>query len=146
MSNTYGANPPLGGSNSDLVSTQKTGVQALSRLLLSLGDVFPPATASTSPVFVAVNNLGTTGTTVMPATTGLSGLKIHNPATANVNLYVYSLGLATTPTLAAPGGAFLVFPGATEPFPSIDYANFNVGLGAFVSTGTTGAMTIVQFF
>lgn len=150
MSNTYpppSSPPPLAGpSLSDLVSTQKGGVQNLGHLVRSFSNVFRSATASTSPVFIGVNNLGTTGTTIMSPTIGLGGLKIHNPATGNVNAYVYSLSIATAPTLSAPGGAILVLPGATEPFPCPEYANFNVGLGAFVSAGTTGALTIIQFF
>ncbi len=159
MSDAYNAtSQTLGGGSSltDLVSTQKGGVQNLGLVAQSatalvaavkvFQNVFPPATASSSPVFIGINNLGTTGTTVLNATTGLSGLIVHNPATANVNAYVYALSVATTPTLSAPGGSFIVFPGETVPLPAIFFANINVGWGAFVSTGTTGALTLVQFF
>jgi hypothetical protein len=143
MSNTYGF---PGAGLGDLISTLKGTVSNGGLLGRALANVFPPPTAATSPLVIGVNNLGTVGTAVMTATTGLMGLVVHNPATANVNAYVYPLSVATTPTLSAPGGAFIVLPGETLPFPSVFYANFNVGLGAFVSTGTTGALTITQFF
>lgn len=148
MSNTYGASmgsaAPLGGGMADLVNTQKGGVQNLGRLVQAISNVFPPATASASPVFLAVNNLGTTGTTVMKGTTGLNGLIVINPGTATA--YLYALTLATTPTLSSLGGTIPIPPSQSFPFPSINYANFNVGLGALVATGTGAPLTILQFF
>lgn len=148
MSNTYGASmlsgTPLGGGMMDLVSTQKGGVQNLGRLAQAIRNVFPAPTTSTSPVFIAVNNLGTTGTTVMTATTGLHGLIAINPGTATA--YLYSLTIATTPTLSSLGGTIPIPPSQSFPFPSINYANFNVGLGALVATGTSAPLTILQFF
>ena len=142
MSNIYGFTQ--GPSLLDLISALKGVSQNGGYTLQSLSNVFPPPTASTSPVFIAVNNLGTVGTTVMNATTGLAGLIVHNPGTAN--LYFYSLSLGTTPTLSALGGTLEVLPGAVFAFPSINYANFNVGLGAFVATGAGAPLTIMQFF
>jgi hypothetical protein len=141
MSNTYG----FGGiSLADLVSAIKGLAQNGGGTLNALKNVFPPATTSTSPVFTAVNNLSTTGTTIMNATTGLSGLILFNPG-ANP-LYFYSTSLATTPTLSSLGGAIEILPSQDYQFPSISFANFNIGLGALVATGSSQPLTILQFF
>jgi hypothetical protein len=135
----------LGGGVSDLVSTQKGGVQNLGRVAQALINAFPPATASTSPVVTGINTLGTTGVSVIAANALRHGILFHNPATANINIYVYVTGTNPAPTLASTGGAFIIFPGADRPFPSTVYPNVNAGFSAFAGTGTNNALTIVEF-
>ena len=100
--------------------------------------------SSTSPVFTAINNLGTTaGTTVIASNATRHGLIVHNPGTADV--YIYQTGMATTPNITTLGGTLLIFPGGTETFPSPQFPNVNCGLSAFVSTGSSQPFTVIEF-
>jgi hypothetical protein len=135
----------LGGGVADLVSTQKGGVQNLGRAAQSLANAFPPATASTSPVVTGINTLGTTGVSVIAANALRHGILFHNPATANVNIYIYPSGANPAPTLASTGGSLIIFPGGDRAFPSTVYPNVNAGFSAFAGTGTNNALTIVEF-
>jgi hypothetical protein len=148
MSDTYGASStaaPLGGSLNDLVSTQKGGVQIISRLVRAVSNAMPPATASTSPVATGVNNLGTTGTTVVAKNALRHGILFSNPSTTVV-VYIYPTAIATAPTLSAPGGALPIASGSTVPFPCAQFPNVNAGFSAFASAGTTSPLTIWEFF
>lgn len=147
-SGAYGSNPgpQWGGNLVDLISTLKGSGQSLAGVLLALGNSFPQATASASPVMTGVNNLGSTAVSVVAARTSRHGIVFHNPATANVVAYVYASNMTTAPTLAAPGGALEILPGASFPFPSVGYANINTGFSAFVNTAiSTGVLTIIEF-
>lgn len=140
-----GSQPP-GGSMIDLVSTQKGGVQTLAQLVQALSNFMPAPTTTTSPKATCVNNLGTTGTTVLASSTIRHGLMIHNPATTNVICYVYPTLATPAPTLASTGGALQILPGAPPIFPPAQFPNFNAGLSAFCSTGTNNPLTIWEFF
>ena len=144
MSNTYGA-PGGGGSFIDVISSIKNVAQNLGGVLQSISNAFPPPISTTSPVTTGINTLGTTGTSVIGTSATRHGIVFHNPSTT-VFAFVYTLPIATTPTIAAPGGAYMIVPGATFPWPSFEYTNTNCGFGAFVSTGTTGPLTITEYF
>lgn len=122
-----------------------SGTLSLTSLTSSIIQAFRPATSSASPLVTGVNNIGTTAVAVIGANTGRHGLLFHNPATTNVNVYVFSSTAATTPTLSAPGGAIVIFPAATFAFPASEYANVTIGFSAFASTGTNNALTIMEF-
>jgi hypothetical protein len=132
------------GGMTDLVSTQKGGVTNLGDLADALRSAFPPASASSSPNPVGVNSLNTTAAVVISDSTVRHGIVFHNPGTTDV--YVFPTSITTTPTVSAPGGAFLILPAADLAFPSSLYANVNCSWSAFSGTGTAQALTIVEFY
>lgn len=130
----------------NLAQVTSSATNMLSNLLgSSIVNVFRPATASSSPITTPVNNIGTTAISVLPANLNRHGLIFHNPATTNINIYVFQSTIATAPSLSSLGGAFLIIPGASLPFPAVEYANINTAFSAFASNGTTNALTIVEF-
>lgn len=147
--NSSGAVPaapaPSGGSITDLVSTNKGGVQNVANIFQSLSNSYPSATASSSPIATGVNTLGTTAVSVVAARTNRNGILFHNPATTSVDVYVFPSTIATTPTVAAPGGAWKIVPGGDLPLPSVGFANVNCAFSAFAGTGTNNALTIWEF-
>ncbi len=168
MSDTSGAAPPSSSSpsnpyqtsqgSSPLVVVGQQLTQAVNNLaqvalssavFLSISsailNAFRPPTASSSPITTGINNLGTTAIPVLAANTTRHGLIFHNPATTNVNIYAFQSTIATAPTLSAVGGAFVIVPGATLAFPSVEYQNINTAFSAFAGTGTSNALTIVEF-
>ncbi len=128
-----------------LAQVATSGTLSLTSLSSSIVQAFRPATSSSSPVTTGVNNIGTAAISVIGANASRHGLFFHNPATTNVNMYVFQSTVSSTPTLSAPGGAFLILPADTFPFPSSEYANVNTGFFAFASTGTNNALTIMEF-
>lgn len=136
---------PSGGSITDLVSTNKGGVTNLANLYQTVSNSLPPITASSSPVVTGINSLGTTAVSVVASRIGRNGIVFHNPATTSVNVYVFPSIATPAPTLSAPGGSFIVFPGETFAFPSIAFANMNTAFSAFAGTGTNNALTILEF-
>src|SRR5882672_634891 len=139
------ASAPMGGSMTDLVSTQKGGVQNLATIGAAIGNVFAPATASSSPLATPVNNLGTTGTAVLGSSTTRYSVLFHNPSTS-VSAYIYPSLAPPAPTLSAPGGATLIFPGGTLSFTPPQWPNINAAFSAFAGTGTNNPLTIWEFF
>ncbi len=113
----------------------------------SLSNAFPPATTATSPVATGVNNLSTASISVLGTSTTRHGVVFHNPnlPSSSINVYVYPSAIGSPPTLAAPGGAFLILPGDRLPFPSVEFANANAAFSAFASTGSNNALTIWEF-
>ena len=172
MSDTSGAAPPSSpptnpyqaggaGQNQGLVVVGQNLVNAVNNLAQitgsatlnlsnalasSLVQAFRPATTAASPVTTPVNNLGTTAISVLAANQNRHGLIFHNPATTSVNVYVFQSSVATAPTLSSVGGALLLVPGATFPFPAVEYANINTAFSAFCSLANgTGALTIMEY-
>lgn len=137
---------PFGSSMTDLISTQKGGVQNLSNLVLGLVNAFRPATASSCPIGSGVNTLGTSAAVVIAA----ANINRHGILLSNVGLtavvYVYPTAIATTPTLASTGGALPIAAGSTVYFPSAQFPNFNCGLSAFAGTGTNNPFTVWEFY
>ncbi len=156
------ANPYQGpsdqGSSQPLVVVGQQITQAISNLTQavssanstinsSLINAFPPTTTATSPVATGINNLSTASISVIGTSTSRHGIIFHNPnlPSSNVNVYVYPSALGSPPTLAAPGGAFLILPGDDLPLPSVGYTNINAAFSAFASTGSNNALTIWEF-
>ncbi len=128
----------------DINSTLQNIARQLGAQAQSQANATPNATASTSPVSYAFNNIGTaTVTTVIVANVSRYGLIFHNPGTANI--YVYPSAMTTVPTTALVGGTFIVYPGGTLAFPSPLFANVNGAWSAFSGTGSNQAFTIVEF-
>lgn len=162
MSDTYGSqissSAPMGGGMTDLVSTQKGGVQQLGSLIQAIGTALPlgiasaivnnfppaPAAGSSSPFATPVNNLGTTGISVIGSSSIRFGIMFHNPS-ASVAVYVYPSLATPAPTLASPGGAFEILPGGTLPMLPPSWKNNNAAFSAFAGTGTGNPLTIWEF-
>lgn len=129
---------------SDINSTLQLIARQLGNQTQHQANATPTATASTSPVSYGFGNLGTsTATTIIVANSNRYGLIFHNPGTANV--YVYPSAMTSAPTVAAPGGAFLIYPGSTLSLPSPLFANTNGAWSAFSGTGSDQAFTVVEF-
>lgn len=142
-----------GGSLTDLVNTQKGGVLNLSQIAAqavsiasAIINALPVSTTTASPKATGVNNLGTTGTSVLASSSLRHGLIVCNPATTNVICYVYPTLATPAPTLASTGGSIPILPGGFSPFPPSQFPNFNAGLSAFCSTGTNNPLTFWEFF
>ena len=108
-----------------------------------LANVAPVQTTTASPAATAINNLATTIATVIGTSLLRHGIIFHNPGTNNV--YVFPT-LATTVTTALVGGAFIIYPGGTLEFPSTVYTNITCGWSAWVATGSSQPLTVVEFF
>lgn len=148
MSDAYStpSSAPFGSSMTDLISTQKGGVQNLSRVSLSLGNAFPQATASSSPVATGVNTLGTTATTVLvAANVNRHGILVHNPG-ATATIYIFPSNMTPAPSLSSTGGALGIGIGSTVFFPSSQFPNFNCGLSGFAGTGSGNPFTVWEFY
>ena len=99
---------------------------------------------TSSPVSTPVNNLSTTAISVISTSFLRQGIIFHNPGTASV--YVYPTLASTAPTTTTVGGSFLILPGGTLAFPSSLYPNINCGWSAFSGTGSSQALTVVEFY
>lgn len=136
--------PPTGSSLADLISTQKGGVQNLSQLLQSVQNALPPATTTTSPRSTGFNSLNTVGTSLIATSAMRRGIVFHNPGTTSV--FVYPSLTSPVPTTTAAGGAFIIFAGDTLSFPSTMFPNVNCGWSGFSQTGSSQALTVVEFY
>ena len=150
MSDTWTNQPnqsnPMGqgGSLNDLVSTQKGGVQTLAYAAKALGNAFPPATASTSPVFTGNNSITTTATTVIDANTQRHGIIFHNPGTTTI--FIYPTNMASPPTSVSLGGALSILGGSTVIFSPSSFPNVNGGWSAVSTTGSSLPFTVAEFY
>ena len=132
------------GTIDDVVSTMKGGVTNLAQLALGMTNAYPPAVGSASPAAYGFNAMTTTAVLLLSNSTVRHGLIFHNPGTAN--MYVFPTTITTTPTTAAVGGAFLILPGATLSLPSTVFPNANCSWSGFAGTGSSQALTVVEFF
>lgn len=128
----------------DINSTLQGIARQLGEQAQSQQNAWPNPTAATSPLATPINSLSTTASVVIAASTTRHGLMFHNPGTASV--YVYPTLTSTAPTTAAVGGSFLILPGGTLEFPPAVYPNVNCGWSAFSGTGSSQALTVVEFF
>lgn len=127
----------------DVNSTLQNVARQIGQLANAFTNAAPTQTTTTSPSATAINNLGTTIATVISTSLVRHGLIFHNPGT--VNAYVFP-SLATTVTTALVGGSFIIYPGGTLEFPSTVYTNINCAWSAWVATGSSQPLTIVEFF
>lgn len=128
----------------DINSTLQNIARQLGAQAQSQQNAWPNQTAATSPLSTPINSLSTTASVVIAASTTRHGLIFHNPGTASV--YVYPTLASTAPTTASVGGSFLILPGGTLEFPPSIYPNVNCGWSAFSGTGSSQALTVVEFF
>lgn len=128
----------------DINSTLQNIAKQLGYAAQSQQNAWPNETIATSPVSTPINSLSTTASVVIAASTTRHGLMFHNPGTASV--YVYPTLASTAPTTTTVGGSFLILPGGTLEFPPALYPNVNCGWSAFSGTGSSQALTVVEFF
>jgi hypothetical protein len=142
--NNVGLGAAAGGAITDLVSTQKGGVQNLGQLVSSISNSMPVAGTATSPKATGVNNIGTaSGTSVLGSSSIRHGMLFHNPGSNDV--YVYPSALSPAPTTTTLGGTLRIVPGDTVPFPAVMWPNQNSAFSAIALTGTTNPLTIWEF-
>lgn len=127
---------PIGGNITDLVSTQKGGVQNLGQLVKTLIPVTLGATpgGTTSPKVTIATAVGTTSALVIAANSSRLTISFHSPNPNGVNMWV----VPSTFT-AVVGQGILVLPGATVPLPS------TCGWNAIATTGSANVLTIIEF-
>jgi hypothetical protein len=89
-----------------------------------------------------LNNIGTAAAQVIAANPSRRKITFHNPGTVNVYvaMLVNAQGAAFTPTLAALGGTFLIYPGNTLPFDG----EVQVAWQALAASGSTNPLTIME--
>ena len=117
----------------------------LQNIARQLGMIAGGAASTTpSPVSTPINTLNTVGTSVLGTSSVRQGLIFHNPGTTNI--YVYPSLASAAPTTTAAGGSFLIFPGGTLSFSGEEFSNINCGWSAFSGTGSSQALTVVEFF
>ena len=108
-------------------------------------NAYPVPTTTTSPKFTGVT-LGTTGTTVLIATSSLRhGIIFHNCG-ATATCYIFPTGISSVPTTSAPAGSLSIAPGSSVVWPSSQFTNVNAGFSGFSGTGSSQPMTVVEFF
>ena len=127
----------------DINSNLQNIARQLGNLFFSISNVAPTITSSSSPVGTAINNLSSGLSQVLGSSFIRHGLIFHNPGTSNV--YVYPSTLTTGVGTTSLGGSFVIYPGGTLAFPSTMFPNVNCGWNAFVTGGTSQALTIVEF-
>lgn len=128
----------------DVITNMKNAVTNLSGLVQSLTNAYPAPTATVSPKATGINTLATTAAIIIAASTTRHGIIFHNPGT--VTSYIYPTAIATAPGTTTLGGSFILIPGGTLSFPSSNFPNANAGWSGFAAAGTTGPLTIVEFF
>ncbi len=109
----------------------------------SLVNASPIPTTTVSPRFTAVQ-LSTTATTVIGTSVLRHGIMFHNPGTGS--LYLYQTGMTSAPTTTVLAGSIVIYPGDTWTLPSPMFTNINAGFSGFSGTGSSQALTIVEFF
>ena len=134
-----------GGALSDLVSTQKGGVQTLAVVAKSLANAMPGATASTSPVVTGLNTVTTAPTVAVAPNQFRHGIVFHNPGSNNT-IYIYPSSITTVPTTSLLGGSFAIATGSTITFSPSTFPNVNCGWSAFCLTTTVQPLTIAEFY
>jgi hypothetical protein len=128
----------------DANSTLQNVVRQIGLYAQSIANAYPAATTTASPRAIGFNSITTTAALVLSNSTMRHGLVFHNPGTAN--LYVFPTAITTSPTTAAVGGAFIIYPGGTLPFSPASFPNVNCSWSAFSATGSSQALTIVEFY
>ena len=146
MSNDYGAAQPSAptGAPHDAVSALQNIARQIGVYAQSIANAYPAATTTSSPGAIGINSISTTAGVVLGTSTIRHGLVFHNPGTANI--YVFPTAISTTPTTSLVGGTFIIYPGGTLTMPSTMFTNVGAGWSAFSGTGSSQALTIVEFF
>lgn len=134
----------MAGGPSDQLSATQNGVAAINNLYSILRNVWPPVYSGTSPQVTGLNSLSTTAVVAVSPNTTRHGILFHNPG--SINTYVYPSNIGTAPSVASPGGSFVIYGGGTLSFPSPLFSNVNCGWSAFVSSGSNQPLTILEFY
>lgn len=101
-------------------------------------------TTTASPQAIGFNNISTTATAILSTSSLRRGVMFHNPGTAAI--YVYPTGMTTAPTTAILGGSMVIYPGGTLSLGPPSFPNLSSGWLAFSVTGSSQALTVVEFF
>ena len=95
-----------------------------------------------SPVSTGVNNLGTASIQVVAANQNRRGITFNNPGTVNVLIAPGNI----TPSFAAPGGAYLLYPGDEKTFPADGLLlACNCAFNAVAFSGVNNPLTIFEY-
>lgn len=98
-----------------------------------------------SPLATGINNLGTVSEQVIGGNQNRKSITFMNPSGSNVNVLIAPGNI--TPSFAAPGGSFLLFPGneITLPPPGMTLS-VNCAFNAVASGGSGNPLTIFEYF
>jgi hypothetical protein len=127
----------------EAVSQLQNIARQLSIWSQSISNASPAATTTTSPRFTAVQ-LSTSATAVIGTSLLRHGMLFHNPGTAN--LYLYQTGMTSAPTTTVLAGSVVIYPGGTFTLPSPMFPNISAGFSGFSGTGSSQALTVIEFF
>lgn len=130
--------------NDDMISTGQNIVRQIGQFAQSIANTNPAATTTASPRALGFNSITTTAAVIVSNSTTRHGLIFHNPGTANI--YVFPTAITTSPTTAIVGGSFIIYPGGTLTFSPLIFPNVNCSWSAFSGTGSSQALTVVEFF
>lgn len=130
---------PIGGNLTDLVSTQKGGVQNIGQLVKLINTLIPATLGATpggttSPKVTIATAVGTTSALVIAANSARLTINFHSPNPNGNNMWV-----APSTMTAVAGQGILVLPGATVPISS------TCGWNAIATTGSANVLTIIEF-